>query len=707
MTGFVRRDRAFADMRPCDGYSGTPMKRSANTGRVAGQQANLAVRRRTGVIALAAALLAGCAITPIPLSPQEREMLAADSHAALFAGQEPLSRPLTLEEATARAIKYQADYRQRQMEQAAAEARIDVARFDLLPRLTMNAGYTTRDNEAFGFGFSPSGQIAANPSASTERTRDTMSLGLAWNLLDFGVSYFRARQTANETLIAAERRRKAIQTLMHDVRVAWWRAEAAQRLLPYADDLLAEIDRAIEKTRAIEVRKLLPPLQTATLRRALLDLSQQIAFRRQELAQSKVELAALVNLPPGADLQVASPGADREAPDLVADVDKLEALALRTRPEIPEEGYRSRISEDEARKALVSLIPGLSFDFGGNFDSNRFLVNNTWTSAGINVVFNLVKVFSVPALNRSEEAQKKLDEARRLAMAMAIVAQTRVAAVRYRLVADEFAIWDEASRDDDLIVKYLASSAQAGVDSELELIRAKARAGASRMNRDLAYAGVQASMARLFHSVGYDAVPREAEAGSVGDLARLMGARFSELESASFAPRADAPRPAVALSRISGVSDRISALLREGARRVLEVSKVSTAPPGSAEIEVEIAVEAAPPAEGRVDARAAVRLVRKAGGPALQEEFKTSLSEPVDDEQWRVFGEGALYRVLGELAPPRGRSPSARRAPPPPRAARTSSRVLSELDGAPLALRMDAELRLPAIGSISSLVQRQ
>src|SRR5690606_8121687 len=141
------------------------------------------------------------------------------------------------------------------------------------------------------------------------------------------------------------------------------------------------------------------------------------------------------------------------------------------------------------------------------------------------------------------------------------------------------------------------------------LIRAKARAGASRMNRDLAYAGVQASMARLFHSVGYDAVPHEAEAGGVADLARLVGARFSELENASFAPRAEPPRPTVALTRIGGVQERVSALQREGARRVLEDSKVRIDEPGSAGVEVEVAVTPAPPAEGRTDARAAVRLV--------------------------------------------------------------------------------------------------
>src|SRR5258706_605056 len=248
--------------------------------------------------------------------------------------------------------------------------------------------------------------------------RSAGGVGFAGTLLVFGVSYSRARQLSDQKLIAAERRRKALQTLLHDVRVAWWRAEAAERLLPAADRLLAEVDQAIDKTRFIEARKLLPPVQTATLRRALLDLSQQIAFRRNDLAQAKIDLAGLVHAPPGRELRVATVEGDaRLVPDLTADVEKLETLALQMRPEMAEEGYRSRISADEARKARVGLLPGLNLDLGHNYDSNRFLLNNTWTSAGVNVAFNLVKIFSLPALNRSEEAQRRADEARRQAMA--------------------------------------------------------------------------------------------------------------------------------------------------------------------------------------------------------------------------------------------------------------------------------------------------
>jgi outer membrane protein TolC len=177
-------------------------------------------------------VLAGCAVTTQPLEPAERDRLGQDARDQLFAGQERFERPLTLEEATARAIKYHAEQRQRRMEEAAATAQLDVAQFDLLPRFVANAGYSTRNNEAFGFGVTPDGTITTVPSAAQEKTIRTGSVGVAWNLLDFGVSYYRAKQLSDQKLIAEERRRKALQILAHDVRVAWWRAEAAQRLMP-------------------------------------------------------------------------------------------------------------------------------------------------------------------------------------------------------------------------------------------------------------------------------------------------------------------------------------------------------------------------------------------------------------------------------------------------------------------------------------------
>jgi outer membrane protein TolC len=620
---------------------------------------------RWGKGALAAALcavLCGCAVTPRPLDSAEREQLAAETRQRMFEGQERIAGPLTLAEAVARAIKYQGEHRQRRMEAAATAAQLDVAQWDLLPKLMVNAGYSTRNNDAFGFGFSPDGTIATNPSASQERTRNTASIGLVWNLLDFGVSYFRARQVADQKLIAEERRRKAVQTLMHDVRVAWWRAEAAERLLPVTDQLLGEIEQAIDKTRHIESRKLLPPVQTATLRRALLDLNQQIAFRRQDLAQSRIELAALINVPPGDELQIAAPpGSAREVFDLTADVDKLEVLALESRPEIAEEGYRARISADEARKALVSLLPNLSLDISRNYDSNRFLLNNLWSSAGVNVALNLVKLLSLPALNRSEEAQRLADEARRQAVAMAILTQTRLAAVRYTLVADEYLIWNEAARDDDRIVEYLASSEKVGIDTELELIRARARALASQINRDLAFANLQASVARLFNSVGFDAVPRDDEAKAIAELAGQVTSRFEALQHASFSQRAAAKKLVLVVGSVSGAAPKVAGLLREGLVRVIDSAGMKAGDTTSADARLDLQVTVGAARQGRRPVQVTINAVSPAG-TTLTREFKTTLSEPVDNEQWRVIGEGAAYRVIAEISPARITRPFLRTA---------------------------------------------
>jgi outer membrane protein TolC len=651
-----------------------------------------------GCIVLACAGFSGCTVVPSQMDAAERDRIAAESRERLFAGQDAPSSSVTLAEATARSVKYYADYRLRLMEEAAAAAQLDVARFDLLPRLTTTAGYTTRNNDAFGFGFSPGGTIATNPSASSERTRETLTIGLAWNVLDFGVSYFRAKQLADQSLIAQERRRKAVQTLVHDVRQAWWRAEAAQRLLPEIDELFDQIEHALEKTRVIEARKLLPPMQVVSLRRALIDLQQQISFRRQELAQARVELSALINIPPGSELVLATVApASRRLFDLSEDMDRLEAAALRNRPEISEEGYRARISEAEAKKAMLAVMPNLTFDLGYNFDSNRFLVNNIWTSAGVSLAFNLVKAFSIPALNRSAEAQKKVDEARRLAMAMAVLAQTRIATVRYSLVLHEHGVWNEAASDDEQIVKLLVSSAEVGVDTELELIRAKARLMVSKINRDLSYANLEAAVARIYNSVGFDAIPQAQEAQGVAELTKAVEARFSDLHRSVFASKSEPALPTVAISAVGGVDARTAALMHEGMDRVIRLSKVRLSDESRAEMRISVVATLLPARSGVRSVKLGVRVLDAVGGrERFETEFRTTLSEPVDDEQMRVVGEGAAYRVMGWLSGNR-----ISRGTGSPRASSPASMVVSAasstdsrahpLDGGPLPLKLDDE----------------
>lgn len=628
---------------------------------------------RSLVLATGFALVAaGCAVKPVAITDEGHMKRAAEDQRRLFDEQEPIKAPLTLSEAITRALKYNMDYRTRLMEEASALGQTDLANYDMLPRLTAAAGYSTRNNDSFGFGYTPTGSISTTPSAASERSHSFDSLTFSWNVLDFGLSYIRAKQLANQSMISEEHRRKAVQNLIQDVRNAWWRVEAAQRLLPETDKLLAEVDQAAARAKLIETRKLLPPLQIVAYKRSLLDLEQQISVRRQELEQAKLEFAQLLNLRPGSEYSVAAPNIDDPTPpDLTANIGTLEQIAVNNRPELREEGYRARNTHLEGTKQLLSLLPSLSFDTGINYDSNKYLVNSNWSSAGLNLSWNLLKLVSLPSLKEANKAAAKVDETRRLALTAAVLGQTRIAAVRYRLLTQEFEIWDDAVNDDVRIVGYLNASKQVGLETELELIRAKARGMVSKINRDLVYANLQGAVGRLYNSVGLDSLPLDAETQAPEALASALEKNIQGWEDASFAPKPAVTHLPVAIMAVRGLPKEEAEAFTGSLSRILRLSKIATVEHGKpASYRIESVVALQPPGISGQPVKVKLKLLDSKGVALFEGEQNSMLMTPVGPEQWRALGEGAGYRVIDpvrqHLVQARAEIASQLKAPPKP-----------------------------------------
>lgn len=601
------------------------------------------------VLTLVAAVVAsGCAVKPVAISDDLHARRAAEDQRRLFDDQDAVLAPLTLHAAVARALRYNMEYRTRLMEEASSLGQADLASYDLLPRLTSAAGYSMRSNDAFGVGYTPTGTITTTPSAASEPKHVFDSLTFSWNILDFGLSYIRARQLSDQALIAEERRRKAVQNLTQDVRNAWWRVEAAQRLLPETDALLAELNRTAVRAKLIESRKLLPPLQIVAYKRSLLDLEQQISARRQELALAKLELTQLLNLRPGFEFSVVS--VDRQdavPPDLTESFEALEQIAIQNRPELREEGYRSRIADLEGKRQLLSLLPSLSLDVGNDYDANKYLVNNRWSTAGLNLSWNLMKVASLPSIKGNIQAAARGDETRRLAITAAVLGQTRIASVRYRLLLQELAIWDDAVADDTRIVGYLEASKQVGLETELELIRAKGRNIISKVNRDLVYANLQGAIGRLYNSIGLDSLPKGAESEAPQALSMALEKTIQDWEATTFAPKPGTVQIPVAVLPVAGLSQGDADAFTGALQRVLTLAKVATVERGQAatyRIESSVAMQA--PGISGQPSRVMFRLLDSTGAVLFEGEQMSMLITPVTAEQWRALGEGAGYRVI-------------------------------------------------------------
>lgn len=481
-------------------------------------------------------LLAACgSVTPKAFTEAEISERTAQDMATMYQDQEAITGPIDFHEAAARALKYNLDYKLKLMELALSSSLHDVSTYEMLPRLVAGAGYSSRNNDSGGTSvlIEPPHTISLNPSTSQERTHTMANLSFSWNALDFGVSYYRAQQKADQVLMAEERRRKVIQNVLQDVRNSYWRALGAQKLLPRVDALLERVNKALERAREIEKQGIMPQAQVLGYQRALLDAVNTLTLRRQDLELAKAELRALMSVPPNLEFTLAEQK-ELALPRVQVNVDALERLALEKRPEIMEEWYRKRVTENDIKAAKVLLWPNISLDAGWQYDSNKYLYNNNWFDTGIRVSWNLLKLAQYPSLKRAHKAQNDTDDMRRLALSMAVLTQVRVGLQRYSLSLQELKFAEESLGVDKRLLNYAQAAAKSQFDSELEVIRSEARALLGEYQRYAAYSNAQAAWGRLYNSVGLDILPQTVESHDVKTLAVAMEKTMEQWQQTVF-----------------------------------------------------------------------------------------------------------------------------------------------------------------------------
>ncbi|MDR8012984.1 MAG: TolC family protein [Pseudomonas sp.] len=482
-------------------------------------------------ISLLALAVSGCAVTSQPIDRSVSEQRAQQDLAIMFRDQEPLSGPLTLHEAMARAVKYNLEARLKVMEEAMAQRQVDLATFDMLPRMALSAGYAGRSNISASSSESiRTGTQSLEPSTSQDRDRGVADLTMVWNVLDFGVSYVSAKQQGDQRLIVQERRRKVLHTIIQDVRSAYWRAVAADRLLTQIDSLMARVAQARDNSQRLSEQRIGDPIQALSYQRALIEATRQLEEQRRALSLAKTELATLINLPLGTQVELA-PEDGYQVPELKVELGTLEQEALASRPELREQDYQARISAAETRKAMLRLLPGLEFSAGGHYDSNSFLVNQSWADYGVKVTWNLFNVLSAPAAIDVAKAGQEVADARRQAMSMAILAQLHVANANFREAQRQFQTSQQLAGLDGQIVEQLRNRYQAQGIGELELIQGELNTLQADLRRDLAYAELRNSYGQLFASVGLDPLPESIASDSVADIATALANREAQWQA--------------------------------------------------------------------------------------------------------------------------------------------------------------------------------
>ena len=501
---------------------------------------NLAKKVLTAAIVVLVVGGSGCAVTPEKLSHEDRVNRAATDMEAMFKDQESVSGSISLSEAMARAVKYNLDYRVKMLEEAMTEAEHSVARMDMLPQMALNAGYVDRSNvNASSSQSVETGLQSLESSTSEERQRTISDASLVWNVLDFGISYVTAQQRSDQILIANEKRRKSIQNIIQDVRVAYWQAVSADELAEETESLIKEARNSLKESRGLEEQGIQPPLEAMQFQEGLLATMRVLWQLREQLATSKAELASLMNIRPGSEFTLQPAEGESVPAPIATKLEELENFALLHRPELREADYQVRISSKEVKKSMLRMLPGLEVNLGGFYDSNKFLYNSDWSDAGVRITWNLFNLFSGPANKRRAEAQVDVDEMKRMAMSMAVLTQTNVAYQRYQLAKNDYDLAESILTVKTDIASQQSIRAEASVSDELSSIRSKAEVLVAKMQRDLSLAGLQNAVGRTLNSIGMDPLPKEVSGYEIDVLAGAIAAHQVTLATMLVQPTMD------------------------------------------------------------------------------------------------------------------------------------------------------------------------
>lgn len=520
----------------------------AKTGARVQRKAARGMRLAPVALVVSLVVLTGCAVQPTTLTDKQNEDRAVDLMSRVAADQEPVHGPVDLYEAMARAIKYNLDARVEMMNLALSQRELDLKGYDMLPKVVASMDYAGRDNYSGGVSKSLlTGRTSLEPSTSSEKNVVASDLSLSWDVLDFGLSYVRAQQAADQVSIAEERKRKVLNRIVEDVRSAYWRAASAERLMGKIHELEETTQAALDQAQKQEKAGLTAPLAPLTYQRELLSIRRDAQALGRELGVAKQQLAALMNLAPGTKYTVALPSESIEWKPLsfpgVNSQDNATLLrtAIENRPELREVAYQLRSNDKEETAAYLRMLPSLRLFGGIDYSNNDFLYNNNWLGWGARASWNVMNVFRLPAEKAKVKAQGQLLDQRQLALTTAVATQVEVSRARYAIRLQELKTakryYDVQARIEDQIdAGYKAEklSRQTQIREEMNTL-------VSRVRYDMALADLQNSYANVYASLGIDPVDANmSTAEPVNELAgklRGMWAKRQDAVAAAAAPK--------------------------------------------------------------------------------------------------------------------------------------------------------------------------
>lgn len=474
---------------------------------------------RIAAIAIAAGCLSGCFVRPQPLADGEVAAVAELRNvglARMAAGgsaqpDETLAgKPITLNQALGRAIVLNQDIRVDDAATTLANADARVLNADMLPSLVTDGSAFVRDRNQASRSRAIGSTAIGGFSTSSDRTSLNGSLSFSWHILDFGLSYLRAKQSADRALMTVEQRRRTVSRVVEDTRATFMRAAALQNLEQALPRVAGFAQAAMSGAEHLAADGRADMLSALGFQRDMLTVQRDLDQIRRGLVGADVQLRVLIGTDPGSRLLIESVPRNglgtEDTPLLLTSPQRLAELALTNRPEIRQAALEMRISATEAQAAIVALLPGIDLNAALAGDASSYLLNNNWVAWGARASFNLLKLLSLPDRLETGAARTTLARERAIAVASTVVMQVHVAHSRYSHLAREHRMAARIAQVQRRIEQQISIQVAAGRMPQQALAKETLTLLLAETRANLALAELHTAYASLITSLGVDSL---------------------------------------------------------------------------------------------------------------------------------------------------------------------------------------------------------
>lgn len=320
-------------------------------------------------------------------------------------------------------------------------------------------------------------------------------LKVSWNLLDLSALYYE-NSLGNPELSAEEQSRKVVNNIMFEARTLYWKALAAQRIIPVIDDMNEYLVRVVDEINACAREDAANGIPTSTntllKKRKYLESIRELAALRKKFDTAQAEFAGLLGLYPSTEIKLAgSEYGNFAVPSMRVKMQQLEWLALTNRPEL-------RAFDNGTSKEDLELVVR-EFDDVDNSDyrQNANYYNRKWSKTSSDLSMNVFEDIRYQGTDTYNTLARQR-------MTNIILNQVYLSWALYQSAVEDYYLnMGVASTSENIAEDITTREGSNKAISHLE----SAKAIIDEANAFLSYIDVQEAIGRLYASIGLDAVP--------------------------------------------------------------------------------------------------------------------------------------------------------------------------------------------------------